>query len=291
MLAHLAARRYYGRMRVLTPMLLLLLLAMIALPSAGRAQPRPSAEAQFELARSAVEYQDHEKVIELLEPLLNPVELLPTQALVLQAREWLGAARWWEQDKVGFKQEFTHLLKTNPLFALDSFYYPPDMVADFQKLRNQLIQLQIIEVKEPDSKDPTPPTNTIIVRTVERHHPLTTVIPFGTGQFINGQTGKGVVFLTSQVFFLSANVGSWLYLYQAQPVGSARTAALGAMYGSFAAFAGMVVWGVFDAYADWIPETVIEEKRLEMPDESASMWQVAPWPVAGGFGLSFGTPF
>ncbi len=272
-------------------MLLLALFVLAVSPSVGRAQPRQSAEDQFELARNAVEYQDHEKVIELLEPLLNPVELLPTQALVLQAREWLGAARWWKLDKVGFKQEFTHLLKTNPLFELDSFYYPPDMVADFQKLRTQLIALQIIEIKQPDPKEPVLPTHTVIVRTIERRHPLVTVIPFGTGQFINGKTGKGVVFLSSQVLFLSANIGSWVYLYRAQPDGSARTAALGAMYGSFAAFAGMVAWGIFDAYADWTPETVLEEKRLEMPDESASMWQVAPWPVAGGFGISFGTPF
>lgn len=244
------------------------------------------------MARNAVEYQDHEKVILLLEPLLNPVERLPTEAMTLQAREWLGAARWWKQDKVGFKQEFTHLLKATPSFALDSFYYPPDMVADFQKLKAQLIELQIIVEKLPDPKELFPPVRTVVVeKTVERRHPLVNIIPFGTGQFVNRQTGKGVIFLSSEVLFLTANVGSWVYLYRTQPHGSTRTAALGVMYGSLAAFTGMVAWGIFDAYADWTPVTVIEEKRLELPDESASMWQVTPWPVAGGIGLSIGTPF
>jgi len=290
-LAPIATRLYNGAMRVLVSIHLASILFLAVAPSVGLGQPQPKPEEQFELARNAVEYQDHEKVIELLDPLLNPVERLPTTALILQAREWLGAARWWKQDKVGFKQEFTHLLKADPLFALDSFYYPPDMVADFQKLREQLIQLQIIVVEPPDPEEVDPPTHTVVVKTIERRHPLVTIIPFGAGQFVNGKTGKGIVFLSTQVAFLSTNIGSWVYLYQAQPRGSTRTVALGAMYGSLAAFSGMVVWGIFDAYADWTPETVHEEKRLEMPDESASMWQVAPWPVAGGFGLSFGTPF
>jgi hypothetical protein len=280
-----------GRMRVSASTLLLALIFLAIAPSRGHGQPLPKVDEQFELARNAFEYQDHDKVIELLDPLLNPVERLPTPAMATQAREWLGAARWWKQDKVGFKQEFTHLLKADPLFALDSFYYPPDMVADYQKLREQLIQLQIIEAKKPGPKEPDIPGQTVIVRTIERRHPLITLIPFGTGQFVNGKTGKGIVFLSTQVIFLSANIGSWAYLYTAQPSGSSRSAALGTMYGSFALFTGMAVWGIFDAYADWSPETVLEEKRLEMPDESASMWQVAPWPVAGGVGLSFGTPF
>jgi TM2 domain-containing membrane protein YozV len=272
--------------------LLGLFLVLPFLAATTLAQPKGAPEERFELARSAFEYQDHDKVIELLDPLLNPTELLPTQSMVHQAREWLGAARWWKQDKVGFKQEFTHLLKATPAFELDSFYYPPDMIADFQKLKEQLIQLQIIEVKVADPEVPPPVTRTIYVETtIEKRSPLINFVPFGVGQFANGRTGKGIVFLTGQTLLLSANVGSWLYLYTVQPHGASRTAALGTMYGSLAAFSGLALWGILDAYADWTPQRTLEEKRLEKPGESATMWQMVPWPVAGGIGFSVGTPF
>ncbi len=260
----------------------------------GLAQPQPTPEEQFELARAAFEYQDYDKVIGLLEPLLNPVERLATKEMVLQAREWLGSSLWFKEDKVGFKAEFSRLLKESPDFELDTFYYPPDMVADFKKLKDQLIELEIIG---PGKVDPPvefkPVTKTVtLVTTIERPSPVLNFIPFGCGQFANGRVGKGVVFLSAQALFLGANMGSWLYLYSAQPTGTARDVALGAMYGSLAAFAGFYAWSVFDAWSDWEPERVLEEKRLENAEESASMWQVLPWPVAGGgIGLSVGAPF
>ena len=258
--------------------------------------PRPasaqSPEEQFELARNAFDYQDHDKVVALLDPLLNPDVRLPSVAMVLQAREWLGAAHWWKNEKVSFKQEFTRLLKAKTDFELDSFYYPPEMVAEFKKLKEQLIELQIIDPGKTDIPDIKKAETIYIESTYERINPIVHLVPFGVGQFVNGKSGKGALFLTTEIVFLGGNIGSWLFLYSARPTGPNRTAAMWTMYGSLAAFAGFYVWGVIDAFADHVPSRLIEEKRLEKPPESASMFHIVPLtPAGGGLGVLFGGSF
>lgn len=233
----------------------------------------------FELARNAFDYQDYEKVIRLLDPLLNPEPKLPAKEMVLQAREWLGASRWWRNDKAAFKQQFTRLLQQDSAFELDSFYYPPDMIAAFKALKKQLIDLKLIVVEAPLDKDPV---KVVIEKTYEAPHPIINFIPFGGGQFAGGETAKGLFFLSSEALMLTANVGSWLYMYNAKPGPELRTAATWTMYGSLIAFAGLYTWGVLDSYADFQPRRLIEEKRVENPEESARMFHIVP--LAGGNG-------
>jgi hypothetical protein len=243
----------------------------------------------FELARNAFDYQDYKKVISLLDPLLNPEPQLPTKEMVLQAREWLGAANWWNDDKAAFKQQFTRLLQQDSAFKLDSFYYPPDMITEFNALKKQLIDLKIIIVETPPDKAPV---TVIIEKTYERPHPIINFIPFGGGQFAGGQTAKGLFFLSAEALMLTANVGSWLYMFNARPGPELRTAATWTMYGSLIAFAGLYTWGVLDSYADFEPRRLIEEKRVENPEESARMFHIVP--LAGGngaFWLGFVTSF
>jgi len=249
-----------------------------------------SPDEDFELARNAFDYQDYEKVIKLLDPLLNPEPKLTAKEKVLQAREWLGAASWWRKDRAAFKQQFTRLLEQESAFELDSFYYPPNMVAEFKALKQQLIDLKVIVVEAQPDRD----TLTVVIeKTYERHHPAINFVPLGGGQFAAGETAKGLFFLSAEVLMLTANVGSWLYMYNAQPGPELRTAATWTMYGSLIALAGLYTWGVLDSYAAHEPRRLIEEKRVENPEESASMLHIVP--LAGGgqgaFFLGLGTSF
>jgi len=261
---------------------------LLVFAGAPRASAQTPAE-QFELARNAFHYQDYDKVIELLSPLLVPEPRLPSGEMVLQAREWLGAAFWWKKDQVNFKQEFTRLLQAQGRFELDSFYYPPEMVKDFKELKKQLVALGIIEVAE--VKKPGP--QVIIEKTIETRSGVVNFVPFGGGQFANGVPGKAAFFMSTELLCLAANGGSWLYMYNAQPGPELRTAATWTMYGSLVALGGFYIWGVLDAFADWEPRRLIEEKRLEKPAESASMLPVFPHPFfsGGGLGLGLGTSF
>ncbi|MBM4353321.1 MAG: hypothetical protein FJ109_05905 [Deltaproteobacteria bacterium] len=262
---------------------------------------------QFELARNAFHYQDYERVIALLTPLLEPEPTLPSKEQVLQAREWLGASYWWKGEKVQFRQQYTRLLQEDPDFQLDPFFYPPEMVQELEDLRNQLIELKVITLAR---KDPVEPS-VVIVRTVKLNDPWVNVLPFGGGQFAQRRYGKGALFLSSQLLCLGANGGSWLYMYLANPTGSARTAALSTMYAGIGTFAAMYLWGVVDAFVGFEREQVIEEKEERTPGgeagnrngsllrkevdsggDSASIRSVLPLAIpGGGFGLGLTLSF
>jgi len=262
---------------------------------------------QFELGRNAFHYQDYDRVIVLLEPLLEPEPSLPSKEQVLQAREWLGASFWWKKDKVQFRQQYTKLLQEDPDFQLDPFFYPPEMVQELEDLRNQLVELKVITLAR---KDPVEPS-VVIERTIKVNNPWVNILPLGGGQFAQRRWGKGALFLSSQLACLGANGGAWLYMYLENPTGDARAAAITTMYAGIGTFAALYLWGVLDSFAGFEREQVIEEKQEPGPGgeagsrngnllrkevdsggDSASIWHVSPLlPPGGGVGLGLTTTF
>ena len=268
--------------RLITTMLVL---GVTGISSAAVAEETPSA--QFELAQSAFEYQDYEKTVKLLRPLLEPEPSLPSREMVLKAREMLGASLWWKKDKSGFKQQFTELLIEESVFELDSFYYPPEMVKDFNDLKDHLVKMNIIKVTRTED-----PTRVVVHKTVEMQSYLVNFVPFGGGQFASGRTGPGLVFMSGQLLTLGANVGAWSYMYYADATGEDRRLPLYVMYGSLGMFGALYVWGVVDSLVAFEPMRIIEEKQVENGDGSASMFQVMPAPLGGeAFGLVVGGTF
>ena len=262
---------------------------------------------QFELARNAFHYQDYERVIVLLTPLLEPEPTLPAKEQVQQAREWVGASFWWKGDKVQFRQQYTKLLQEDPDFRLDPFFYPPEMVQELEDLRQQLIELKVITLTRPDPVEP----KVVIQRTVKLNDPWVNILPFGGGQLSQRRWGKAAFFLSSQLVCLGANGGAWLYMYLENPTGVSRTAAISTMYAGIGTFAALYVWGVLDAFSGFEREQVIEEKqeqvgqgdgtgrpaamlRKEMDSgwDSASIFAVSPLlPPGGGIGLGLSATF
>jgi len=228
---------------------------------------------QYELARNAFEYQDYEKAVRLLKPLLIPSATLPTIDMVLKAREMLATSMWWRGDKAGFKEQTTELLVAKPEFDLDTFYYPPEMVREFKEFKEQLINAKIIKdgSGEPDPDDQ--PIEKIIEKTILvertklRTNPINNLLPFGIPQLSNGDAGKGGAFLAGQTAMLLTNIGSWTYMYFSDATGTARDAAVWTMDGSLAALGGIYLWSVLDAFANYRGDRLIEEKRVDNPPE------------------------
>lgn len=261
---------------------LTLILAAVCAPARGQTPAD-----QFELARSAFEYQDYDKVKKLLTPLLEPEPILPSSEMVLKAREMLGAALWWSGNKIGFKAQLTELLMAQPAFELDSFYYPPEMVQDFKDLKQRLVEMKIIQVSTSRHSG-----EVVLERTFATENFAVNFLPFGIPQYSRGRPGMGTVFLSGQAVGLGVNIASWAWMYAAEPRGQDRNTGLVAMYAGLAVFSAFYVWGVIDAVVGWQPQRLMEEKRVEKPEDSASIWHVLPGPIgAHGAGLTIGTFF
>lgn len=240
---------------------------------------------QYRLAESAFQYQDYQKTVNLMRPLLYPSLKLVDRQVQLKAREYLGTASWWLDDKGSFNQEMTWYLIMEPGAELDPFFYPPEMVKDFQDLKLQLLDMNVIKPADssPENVDPGEAGQVQIVEKLRiERSPVVAFVPFGVGQFVNDQPGKGAFFLTSEAVCLAANIGSWLFMSRSGGGGDLRTAAIGTMYGSFGLLLVLATWGVVDARLNF-REFEIREERTIGP--------LQPGPDAGPMGGIPGTGF
>ncbi len=215
---------------------------------------------QYELAKNAFYYQDYARTITLLSGLLSPMVLLATREQMLHAREMLAASMWWTGEKQGFREQFTRLLQDNPRFELDSFYYPPEMVVEFAELKKQLVEAKLLQIPE----DVVERKRVTVEMLVYDHTPLALAfVPFGVGQFANGDEGMGYLFLGLEGGFLAANIASWSWLYFGNPHGVERTAGIWAMYGTFALLTGSAIWGIIHAVSNHRPERLLRQETME----------------------------
>lgn len=255
-------------------------------PSTGAAGTEPDSgdpQKQYELAKNAFYYQDYDRTIALLTPLLTPEVRLPSKEQLQHAREMLGASLWWKKNPAAFREQFTRLLQDDARFELDAFYYPPEMVRDFGELKTQLEQAGLIKVPVDTTRKPAK-----VETYLYQHTPFgLTLLPFGVGQFANGQEGAGVLFLSLESSFLLANLSSWIYLYAANPHGTEREVGLWTMYGSLGLLTGTAIWGIIDAVVHHQSERLL---RKETNDPEATLPETPPDASnsPGGFSLGLG---
>ena len=237
-----------------------LLAATLALPSpADAATP----EEQFQAAENTFRFQDHARAVEQIRPLLYPDVRLSSPELVVKAHEYLAACYHWLGMDKDMEDEFIALLTQAPGHRLDAFYYPASLIAKFEAVRMRLVELHVIEA----DPAPKPPADTVKCERTEsevvRRHWAPNLIPFGVGQFLNGRSTKGALFLTGQVATLGLNIGSWVAIETlrggdgAFTPGNARTARdlRIVQYVGLGTFAALAVWGIVDAFQDFVPET------------------------------------
>ncbi len=236
----------------------------------------------FALAESAFEYQDYKKTVALLEPLLSPKPRLDG-ARLRKAREYLGTSYWWLKDKGRFNQEITAWLVLDPGAGLDSFFYPPEMIRDFDVLREKLLAMGVIKAPD-DGSAPKRDQILVIERTRIERPPAVAWIPFGAGQFAAGRGGMGALFLTTEALALGANVGAWGWMEANNGGGDSRKAAIITMYSSLGVFAAMAVWGVLDARLRWKKVEEMEMRRYETapPGEPSDKPIASSGPAAIG---------
>jgi tetratricopeptide (TPR) repeat protein len=147
------------------------------------------------------------------------------EPLALEAWRLLGLAEYQLGDKPAAREAFIHLLSIDPDQTLDPFLVPPPIVEFFDKvraeaepelapLRERKRQLQEQERLAEEARRRLlaeeqvrsgPPSKVVVV---EEHVYMLNFLPFGVGQFQNGDTTKGIIIAVSQVVFGAVNIGA-----------------------------------------------------------------------------------
>src|SRR5262249_9150197 len=112
------------------------------------------------------------------------------------------------------REEFTKLLYLAPDYELDPFTIAPPIVEMFEKLRRDLKpELDVVRERNATkrAKKPKPGFRRTVQTTITEKSDIATLMPFGIGQFQNGDRFWGVMFALSEAVLLGLNVGSYLW--------------------------------------------------------------------------------
>jgi len=268
--------------------------ALIAVGPTGPVPVQPAAREAFARGRTAFDRAEYQRAIEFLHPVLYPEVLLESEGEVVVAHRMLGVAYLFENKPDEARREFKKLLELRPDYRFDPLL-DPQRVVDF--FNGVLKEEQATIAAFPKPPPPKPPRVTLpptIIR-YERHSYAVNFIPFGAGQFQNGQRRKGWFFLGTEGALAAISVGAFVTnfaLYGAaphrgcsmtQPDGvqcepqaidhsqeNTSRALLGVQLVSGGLFWAVAIWGVIDAIHNHKPEVLLPDDTDGKPARTAS---------------------
>jgi hypothetical protein len=210
------------------PLLAVAALLFSGTPAPARAHGRGAADAgapatpavAFERGKNAFARAEYGRAVELLRPLVYPEVRLETEGEIVQAHRMLGVASLFENDADGARREFRKLLELRPDYRFDPLLDPPRVVDFFNLVvKDEEGELAVIEAKRKRREQELAArhlreaerlrTQQAVVLRYDHHSYAVNFIPFGAGQFENGQRRKGWLFLGAEVALGGASVAAF----------------------------------------------------------------------------------
>ena len=199
---------------------------LLAGTPASRSRGRAAAEApatpavEFERGKNAFARAEYGRALELLRPLVYPEVRLETEGEVVQAHRMLGVASLFENDADGARREFRKLLELRPDYRFDPLLDPPRVVDFFNLvLKDEESELAVIEAKRHRREEELVArqkreaerlrAQQALVLRYDHHSYAVNFIPFGAGQFQNGQRRKGWLFFGAEAALGGASVAAF----------------------------------------------------------------------------------
>ena len=181
-------------------------------------------DADVKRARDRYEFGAYADAAGAIREMLSRSPDLP-EPVAIEAWRILGLAEYQLGDKRAAREAFVHLLSIDPDQTLDPFLVPPPVVEFFDNVRVQAEpELAPLRERKKQLKEQErladearrrllaeeqirsgPPSKILVV---QEHIYMLNFLPFGVGQFQNGDTTKGIIIAVSQVVLGAVNLGA-----------------------------------------------------------------------------------
>lgn len=266
--------------------------AVLVLGLAVAPRARADQLADFQAARAAYEAHDFTRAVALFEDLVGgPTPRLDSEALVLESRKYLGAAYVFLGRPHAAETQFELLLTADPTYELDPASFPIEVVELFAGVRDDLAErARLEEERAADAARRAYERERIraLVEFAEEEVEVeiensrwVAALPFGVGQFQNGDDGLGAFFLAGEslaTLTLAGTLAGFLRVaaeVDASPsssfvvTGEADRVALGlsvANWVSAGILAVLLVTGIAQAQLDFRPTRTVRHRRVVPPE-------------------------
>ncbi len=255
------------------PLIGLLVLLAVAVSASASATP---AERLAE-AREAFRQGRYDQAIPLLTYLLYPDVRLSDRAELVEAHILLAVAHFESGARADARREVEEALFLDDTMTLDSLLFSDEAIAFFEE-RKQAFQERVQREAEAralaEERDRLRLAleNMIVI---ERKPYYINFVPFGAGQFQNGQNKKGIFFFVSQALFGGASMGLWTWqvstygLNGAVPLDEVDRVfyVQQAQIATGAACIGLMVWGIIDSLIYYESTTQRPADESLLPDD------------------------
>lgn len=202
-------------------------------------------------------------------PLLFPNPALATETELIEAYLMLAVSHFETDDLDNSEKWFEEALILDPEMRLDPDVYSPKVIDFFKKIRQAITNKLEQAIRDRKLAQYRMALEAMRQVNVEKHSYVINFVPFGAGQFQNGDRGKGRLFAISEgvlggvsllsFIVLSADYGWPRHRIPPDEVDRARN--LQRLHvGTGIAFSVLYAWGVVDALLDYVPEVVTTTK-------------------------------
>ena len=243
--------------------------------------------ARFQEAREAYLRGEYAHVVDVLEPLIGgEVPEIRDDVLLRESRKYLGAAYVLTGQRELGGQQFEALLRAEgdafDQYQLDAAAFPSQVHTAFDEVRERLLRqrredeadlqrrreadeaqrhaalLELVELAQEDE-------------VVIEHDPLLAWVPFGAGQFQNGDADLGWFFAITEGIALALSGAGFSTFMGMEDIRSERgllpaelTLRSAGLVGYFAgggAFIVLAIAGIIEAHANYVPSHTVRRRR------------------------------
>ncbi len=269
----------------------------------------------FAGARDAFKRGHYREAIPLLKDLLYPNARLSSRSELAEAHLLLGVCHFETDDQREAAAEFNKALRYDNELSLDPLLFSEEAVKFFADEKAEYdirAQAEAEKRKLAEERDALRRALENLV-VIEKHPYYINFIPFGAGQFQNGEGRKGMFFSISQATTGAASATIFGYLWvkygfngKVPPEDASFVRTLQQVQITTGALClGLMAWGIVDSLRNHQPsiqrkadESLLPSDLLDKPDDKAKPRQpgasrlyLSPTIVPNGAGLAISVEF